>query len=398
MNAPLVVEALMSTDRHPPLGTLRLVGGDVFDPDRGSMTVGDVVIKDGVFGAPASTNEDETSIDVRGLVVSPGLVDLHTHVFRGQMSSIDPTVVGPKSGTTTMIDTGSAGAHLLAAFRSAVAPGPVMPRVLAFLNISAIGITGHNLQGELRALAYSDETVAGEVVEANRDFVVGIKVRASADVAGFNAFEALGRARRVADRLGVPLMCHLGPAPVSSDDIFRALGPGDVLTHAFTGFSDNRVTRDERSVDALRNARERGVVLDVGHGASGFSLDVVSRAIDAGVPPTTISSDVHRIALPTVVGLPTVLSKFLALGMQLPDVLQRATLEPAKVVGADGDGVGTLRLGSPGDVAVFRVVEGPVAYADPFGGRVEGDRTLECVLTVMGGRIVYHDGSLGLSA
>jgi dihydroorotase len=377
--------------------TLRLTGGDVFDPDGRSITVRDVVIAGDMIGDKSPTSDVESFIDVTGLLVTPGLVDLHTHVFRGQMSSVDPTVVGPASGTTTMIDTGSAGAHLLDAFRSIVSSDPAIPRVLSFLNISSIGITGHTLQGELRGLAYCDEDTAVRVADANRDFVVGIKVRASADVAGADAFEALGRARRVADRLGLPLMCHLGPAPVSSDDILRVLREGDVLTHAFTGFSDNYVTRDRHSLDALKEAHDRGVVLDVGHGASGFSISVAMDAVANGVPPTTISSDVHRVSLESVVGLPRVLSKLLALGMPLPDVLLRATSEPARVVGADRQGVGTLRTGAPADVAVFRIVNEPITFIDPFGGRIDGGESLHCVLTIMGGQIVYHDGSLDLS-
>ncbi len=369
----------------------------MFDPDEHSIAVRDVVIAGDTFGDQTPTSDDESTLDVTGLLVTPGLVDLHTHVFRGQMSSVDPAVVGPRSGTTTMIDTGSAGAHLLDAFRSIVSSDPAIPRVLAFLNISSIGITGHTLQGELRGLAYCDEDVAVRVADANRDFVVGIKVRASADVAGSDAFEALGRARRVADKLGIPLMSHMGPAPVPSDAILRVLREGDALTHTYTGFSDNYVTRDRQSLDALKEARDRGVVLDVGHGASGFSIAVAREALANDVPPTTISSDVHRVSLESVGGLPRVLSKFLALGMPLPDVLRRATSEPARVVGVDRQGVGTLRVGAPADVAVFKIIEEPISFTDPFGGKVDGDTSLECVMTIMGGRIVYHDGSLGLS-
>lgn len=382
----------------PESSMLRLKGGRVFDSETSSISVGDVVVADGHLRDPAQVYDDEVVVDVGGLVVSPGLVDLHTHVFRGQMMSLDPCAVGPQAGTTTMVDAGSAGGHLFGAFRSGTIDDPAVPRILAFMNVASIGTTSHTLQGELRGLAYCDEGVALDAIEANRDVVIGIKVRASADVAGSDALEALGRARRVADKAGLPLMCHLGPAPASSDDILRQLRAGDILTHCFTGFSDNYVTRDAKSLECLREARDRGVLLDVGHGASGFSLSVAAAALEAGIPPTTISSDLHRVSVSTVVGLPNVLMKFLALGMPLTEVLARATLAPSRVVGADMQGVGTLRPGALADVAVFRIDDGPTDFVDAFGGSVAGSKTLATVLTIQRGRVVFDDGTMAGSA
>ena len=387
---------MASLTETPQPQKILLSGGDLVDVDTGSIVQGNVLIEGGEVSKEPHSEAPAHVVDVSGLLVTPGLVDLHTHVFKGQAMSLNPTEVGPPSGTTTMVDAGSSGASLFDAFRSAVAAGVVTPRVLAFLNISAIGTTAHTMQGELRGLGYCNEDLATAVAVENRDLVVGVKVRASADVGGSDAVEALSRARRVADRVGLPLMCHLGPAPATSDEILRMLRRGDILTHAFTGFSDNNVTRDSTSIKRLVEARDRGVVIDIGHGQSGFSLDVASRALEAGVFPTTISTDLHRGSRESVVGMPNVMSKFLALGMSITDVVLASTRAPATVIGAESEGFGTLTPGGPADVSVFRVVEGEVIYIDPFGGSIAAEQSLQCVLTIQAGSIVFHDGTLAL--
>jgi dihydroorotase len=283
-----------TTSSGTPAQLLRLVGGEVFDAEGASLSSADVTVQDGTVVEHGTASFGKTSnFDVTGCIVAPGLVDLHTHVFRGQRHSVDARSVGPAAGTTTMVDAGSAGAQFISAFRITTYDDDESPQVRAFLNISAIG-TAAEFRGELRGLAFCDEEAALEAVEENRDFLVGIKVRASADVGGSDVVEALGRARRVADAAGLPLMCHLGPAPATLGDILGQLREGDVLTHCFTGFGDNHVARTSRTLQDLIEAASRGVILDVGHGQSGFSFRVASAALEAGILPTTISTDLHR--------------------------------------------------------------------------------------------------------
>ncbi|MEH1013196.1 amidohydrolase/deacetylase family metallohydrolase [Micromonospora sp. CPCC 206060] len=381
--------------------TLR--GGLVCDPQAGTLSPADVVVRDGRIAAvvdrtaPPGGDDRATGggvVDVSGLIVTPGLVDLHTHVFVGQDLGVDPDVVGPPSGVTTMIDTGSAGGHLFGAFlRSTV--NVVGPRVRAFVNISSIGTTSILLSGELTNLDYVDVRVCRDAVEAYPDQIVGVKIRASHNVAAGNGTVALDRARQVADETGLPLMVHLGPQPPSLPQILDRLGPGDTLTHCFTALSGYPLTEQGRAVDVVARAQQRGVVFDVGHGMSGFDPDQARAAVDAGFLPDTISSDLHRYSRDIVVDLPHVMAKFLAMGVSLTEVVRRTTIVPARVVGLDRQGVGTLRPGAPADLAVLRVTgtDGPSLGGHPAGPATVP--TVTAVLTVRQGRIVHPRSDAG---
>jgi dihydroorotase len=361
-------------------------GGEVYDPDAGAIGRRDVLVVDGRFAAPDGRAADRV-IDAAGRLVTPGLVDLHAHVFRGQDLGLDPDDIGPSSGTTTIVDAGSAGGHLFDAFRTTTIESSVV-RVRAFVNIASVGTTSIRLGGELKALHYSDAAVAAACVRANRDVVVGVKVRASHDVGGGNAPEALRRARSAADELGVPLMVHLGPAPAEVDEILAALRAGDILTHAFTGWEGNTLLDGDGIRASAREARERGVVFDIGHGASGFSAAVARGLLARGFPPDTISSDLHAYSRDRVGSLPLVLSKLLALGMPLTDVLLRATLAPARAAGLDAAGIGTLRPGAPADLAILDVAAARESFEDGFGQTFVGGRVLRPVATMIAGEIV----------
>lgn len=372
------------------MSSILLSGGTVFDSGTGRLVSGDVWVIDGVIAkAPASGRADGT-IDTTGLIVSPGLVDLHTHVFHGQDLGLPPDDIAVRTGTTTLIDAGSAGGHLFSAFRM-VSVDRASVRIRAFVNIASVGTTSILLGGELKGLYYSNEDVAVECIESNRDLVVGVKVRASNDVGGENAPEALRRARRVADRVGLPLMVHLGPSPATIDEIAETLRSGDIITHAFTGWEGNTVLIDGALRPSIQAARERGVLLDVGHGMSGFSSTVARTMVQLGEFPDTISSDLHTYSLPKVVDLPTVLAKFMALGMSLEEVLTRATIAPARAVGLDTIGVGTLDAGAPADIAVFRLDSRASTFGDGFGGEFHGEQVLTPVLTLVGGTVAHRE-------
>lgn len=364
---------------------LVLRGGMVHDPESSEAKVRDVRIQGGVISALDAKPGDQV-IDVSGLIVAPGLIDLHTHVFAGQDLGVPADRTAFPSGTTTLIDAGSAGAHLIGAFRASTIDRSLV-RIRAFLNISTIGTTSILLGGELQSPWYVSEEAAEEAIEGNRDIIIGVKVRASSNVGGEHTSAALAAARRVADRVGLPLMVHLGPAPAGIDEIADTLHPGDVLTHAFTGWEDNGILgTDNKLRPSVRAARERGVVLDIGHGMGSFSIDVARHMLADLQPPDTISTDIHAYSLKQVDDLPTVLSKFLALGMPLEDVLQCATANPARVAKVTG---GTLGMGRPADVAVLERVPGRLEFHDAFGGSVTGNEVLRAVMTIMNGQIVF---------
>ncbi|MBO9522389.1 MAG: amidohydrolase family protein [Nocardioidaceae bacterium] len=370
-----------------------LDGGRVLSPG-GALEPGRVRVDGPVLGDPRPPPaSDEVVVDVAGLLVLPGLVDLHTHVFSGQDAGVDAQAIGPPTGVTTMVDAGSAGAHLIGAFRrtSMPADGPV--RVLPFLNIATIGITSLTLSGELHHPPYLSTEAALSAIADGGD-IVGVKVRASADVAGPRAVEALDTARAVADETGLPLMVHLGPSPADAAEILARLRAGDVLTHCLTGFG-NDLARPGLG-PALLAARERGVVFDVGHGKSGFDATVASRLLAQGFAPDTISTDLHAYSLDTVGGLPRVIAGLVALGMPLAQALRAATEIPARVLGRPE--LGILAPGTPADVAVLAWTEAETDdehdHVDGFGHHYRAGHALVPVLTLSAGRVVFDPTGL----
>lgn len=373
-----------------------LRGGSVFDASTARLSHHDVLVAHGIVVDSLGEDAPDQIIDVTGLLVTPGWTDLHTHVFRGQDLGVDADLLGPATGVTTMIDAGSAGAHVYEAFEHSVLRESTTT-VRPFLNISTIGTTSILLAGELRLGAYSDERACIDCI-ARHPEIIGVKVRASANVGAENTREALTRARRVAHEVDLPLMVHVGPPPATMSEVLAGMRPGDIVTHCFSGLTDTPLAAVASEADLLQealDAQARGVVFDVGHGAGSFDARRAAAAMDAGLLPDTISSDAHAYSspLPTE-GLPLVVSKLLALGLGLEDALMRVTSGPARVAGLDCEGVGSLAPGSPADIAVFRLSNGTHDYVDSGGYAFSGTQRLHPVMTLKGGVVVF-DGREG---
>ena len=319
-------------------------------------------------------------LDARGQLVTPGLVDLHTHVYRGATYwGIDADALAWRTGVTTWLDVGSAGAYTIAGFREWIA-GPARVRIRALLNISSIGLVAENW--ELANLGHLDVGLCRTLVDANRDLVLGVKVRMGSPTVGENGLEPLRRARRAAEETGLPLMVHIAHAPPAIADVLALMRPGDILTHCATGAS-MRLVGD---LEAARRAREAGVVLDVGHGSGSFSWASAEALLAAGLVPDVISSDAHQLSVQgPMFDLPTCLAKYLALGMALPDVIRAATARPAEVMGLAGE-AGTLRPGAHADIALWRVERGPLTLYDVDRLARTGDVALRNTLTLVAGR------------
>jgi dihydroorotase len=366
---------------------LLIRGGEVLDPGAGLEGRLDVAVSGERVAAvdrdiPAESAREV--VDATGQLVLPGLVDLHTHVYRGATYwGIDPDRVAWRTGVTTWLDVGSAGAYTLAGFREWIAER-VRVRVRALLNISSIGLVAPNW--ELANLDHLDEDLCRRLVEGNRDLVLGVKVRMGTPTVGANGLEPLRRARRVAGACELPLMVHIAHGPPAIDEVVELMRPGDVLTHCSTGASMRVVDDDGRVSEAVRRAWEAGVVLDVGHGAGSFSWRSAEALLAAGIAPDVISSDVHAVSvLGPMFDLPTCLAKLLALGMPLRDVVRAATARPTEVLGMAGE-VGTLQPGAWADVALFRLERGPVPLYDVDLEMREGRELLRNTLTLVGGR------------
>lgn len=378
--------ALHADDRFD----LLIAGGEVIDPDQSLRGVRDIAIRHGVVAAvepSIAPSRARHVIDAKGRLVVPGLVDLHAHVYpQGSAIGLPADELVPYTATTTYVSAGDAGANNFSAFRHFVA-AQSRSRLFAFLHISSIGLAGFPV-GEMHDIDYADVDLAAKTLAENADTVLGIKVRETAAVVGSNGLEPLRRAIAAAERSGTRgrVMCHIGDAPGSLATLLDLLRPGDILTHAFSGAGNNTV-RDGRVIAAALEAKARGVVIDVGHGAGSFDFTIAEPALAQGFVPDTISSDIHSVSgnSPGMPYLPWVMSKFLSLGVPLEQVIAMATTNPARVI----DRVpllGTLRVGAPADVAILDLVDAPVTFVDTKGHERRGTRSLRPVQTVRAGR------------
>jgi dihydroorotase len=372
---------------------LVIANGEVLDPSQKLRARRDIGIKNGQIAAVADRIPAERAlklVDATGKLVTPGLVDLHTH-YCPDISGIGlpaDELVGI-TGTTTGVSAGDAGWSTFGAFRRWVA-ATARTRLFGFVHISGIGLTG-NLgagPGEMLNLDYGDPEACAKTIAENADLALGVKVRISDYTVGPNGLEPLKRAIKAAEMAGpnVRVMCHIGRAPGSLADLLDLLRPGDILTHAFSGAGNNTV-QNGKVLPAALAAKQRGVIIDVGHGGGSFDFTVAEPAMQQGFTPDTISSDIHAASInsPGYPTLPWVMSKFLALGVPLEDVVAKATSAPARVIGRV-PGLGTLAIGAPGDVAIFDLVDGAVEFVDTMKNVRKGDKKLVPVLTVRAGR------------
>jgi dihydroorotase len=366
---------------------LILRGGRLLDPSLNHQA--DVAFSAGhisgigeeVVGAQATVEHD-----VDGSFVVPGLIDLHTHVYWGGTSlGVDAGTVARASGTTTFVDAGSAGPGNYAGFLRHVIE-PSTPRILAFLNISFAGIFGFSrsvMVGECADLRLLDIGEALRVARENPATIVGIKVRVGRIAGGSNGVAPLDMAIEVAEELSLPVMAHIDLPPPNLRQIFKRLRPGDILTHCFRPFPNAPLAGSRIREEAVL-ARERGVIFDVGHGMGSLCFATAKGMMEQGFFPDVISSDVHALCVDgPAYDLLVTLSKFLAMGMPLGDLVERATLRPARAVRRPE--LGRLQTGGLGDATVLAIEEGAYTYLDCTGEKMSSDRRLVCKGCVVAG-------------
>lgn len=360
---------------------LILKGGRVIDPARGLDEIADVAFAGGKVAAiePSITAANGADVrDIAGRIVSPGFIDMHTHVYWGGTSlGVDAGDFARLSGVTTLIDAGSAGPGNFKGFLKHVIE-PSEPRILAYLHVSFAGIYAFSkriMVGESSDMRLMSPADALAVANEHRDVIIGIKVRVGRNASGSSGVAPLDIALQVAEETGLPLMAHIDEPPPSYEDVLARLRPGDVLTHCFRPFPNSPVTGQGAVKAAVIEARQRGVLFDVGHGMGSFSFKTARAMLDAGFMPDTISSDVHALNLEgPVFDQATTLSKFLSLGTSLTDVIRATTANAAAAIRRPE--LGTLRPGSAGDATIFTVNDGEFTYTDSTGDRMNGNKKI----------------------
>lgn len=379
---------------------LLIRNGRLLDPASGRDEVLDVEISRGKVSALAPNIPDSGHqiIDATGALVVPGLIDLHTHAYwGGTLLGVNADKIGPRSGVTTWVDCGSSGAATFEGFyHHVIRQSPL--RIIPFINLSYIGLTqAGNLSidvGELHDWRFADLRELRRMKEEFGDVIAGVKLRASNNACGENGPVVLPLAREAADIFGAPLMVHVGMAPPTIEEVLPYLREGDILTHIYNPSIGGCVLDARmRLRPAVREAQARGVKMDVGHGGASFSFEVARAAIDQGLMPDAISTDIHSHNIDSVVvDLPHVMAKFMSLGFSMEQVFRLTTCSPADILRRPD--LGRLEPGGEADIAVFRTRSGPGKVQDSLGRFREVTSALENTLTVCRGRVVetFEDG------
>ena len=371
---------------------LLIKGGAVIDPAQGMHAVNDVAVEKGTIVRVAPiipVDEARQVIEVQGKVVTAGLIDIHTHVYHGvSANGVEADIGGVRAGVTTMVDAGSAGCDTFGGFPSHIIPNN-QTEIICFLHICRTGLA---TSPDIFSPASIDLDKTIQVASENRDIISGIKARMVSPALEIMGMEMPRMAKRAAKEAGVKLMVHIGDTEKRYDpNVIRQLLPimeeGDIVTHLFTANPGGVLDADGKLVPEAKEAEDRGVWLDTAHGRMNFSFDVGERILDQGITPHCISTD---LTLPgrqlAVHSMTEMMSRFLAMGFTMDQVVTMSTLNPAKALGLD-DRLGSLEVGKQADISVLEVVEGDWVVYDVLGTSRKVDKAVLPVLTVKKGQV-----------
>ena len=373
---------------------LVLKGARVIDPANGLDAECDIGFAEGRVAQVGTELRGTQERELKGHIVCPGLIDLHTHVYWGGTSlGIDAEAFCRTCGVTTAVDTGSAGPGNFAGFRTHVIDRSEV-RILAFLHVSFAGVFGFGKEvhvGESEDIRMMAPRAARKVADENRDVIVGIKVRLGRHASGSQGIAPLAFAMDVAEETGLPIMAHIDEPPPSYGELVAQLRPGDILTHAFRPFPNSPVQSQGRIREEVLAGRARGVLFDIGHGMGSFSFKTARALLAQGFKPDTISSDVHEYCIRgPAYDQAVTLSKFLCMGMDLGEVIAASTENAAAALRRPE--LGHLAPGAVGDATVLRIDKGRFDYEDVEGETLEGDRRIFSAGVVIGGKWWWPKG------
>lgn len=374
---------------------LIVTGGDVLDPGAGLRGKMDVGIAGGkiIEVAPnLPTNEAKRSINANGMLVTPGLIDIHAHVFINSHDMGAHTDHHCRSnGVTTLCDAGSAGSANFAGLRHML-DTEVSTRVRAFVNLSAIGISATSRGGELSHFPYADPEGCIRTINENPDLAIGVKLRYGPGIVWEYTTAPVKLARETAAAAGVPLMVHITDSPIPLPDILAEMIPGDIITHCYHDRAHGIMGQEKELIlSEVVEAQRHGIIFDCAHGRNHFSFRMIEKALDQGFLPDTISTDLTTTTATQgpVWDLTTTMSKLLHFGMTLEDIVLKTTAAPARILGYEGT-VGTLKPGANADVSIIELRDGNFDLTDSERMTITAKRRLIAQTTIKDGRIWYE--------
>jgi len=372
---------------------LLIKGGRVVDPAQSIDDKLDIAISGDRIATVAKdipSPESQTVVDAGGKIVTPGLIDVHCHVYDGGVKeSVEPDAAGVRQGVTTVVDAGSAGQAIFGGFPKYVIPAS-RTTVFCFLHLGSQGLS---VMPELRDWEEIDLDATAATIESHREVIKGVKLRLVGNIVAQAGVEVVKMAKETAKKFGLPIMVHIGDrnkqvSPTLTREFLPLMESGDILSHVFTVNLGSVLRPDGTVLPELREAMERGVVLDIANGRFNLSFEVARKGMSQGILPTTLSTDVTvpSIAGP-VYGLTVTMSKFMALGLDLRQVIEMTTINPARVLGIE-DRKGSLRPGMDADVSVLELLSGTWKLLDSEQQVLAASKLLAPDMTVKSGQLI----------
>ena len=372
---------------------LLIKGGRIIEPAQNIDANLDIALSQGKIAAVSRdipSQESQRVIDASNKIVTPGLIDLHCHVYAGiHRNSVEPDIVGVKQGVTTVVDAGSAGQAIFGGFPKYVIPAS-RTTVFCFLSLGSQGLS---VTPELRDWVEIDLDAIAATVESHRDIIKGIKLRLVGNIVASDGVEVLKIAKKTAKKLGLPIMVHIGDikkqvSPTLTQEILPLMEPGDILSHVFTANLGSVLRSDGSVLPELREAMERGVILEVAHGSANVSFEVARKCLAQGILPTVISTDVSMGSLNgPVYGMTVTMSKFIALGLDLKKVIEMSTINPARALSIE-DRVGSLKPGMDADISILELLSGTWKLEDSGQQTIEATTLIAPSMTIKSGEMI----------
>jgi len=368
-------------------------GGRVIDPAQNLDGTMDVAINGDKIAAvnrDISPQEGKRRIDAKGKIVTPGLVEMHAHVFDSVMKiALEPDVAGVKQGVTTVVDGGSSGEATFSAFPKYILPA-AKTSVFCFLHLCSLGLIP---EPELRGWEEVNLDGMAATIEANRSIIKGVKLRLVGNLVASAGIEVVKTAKKIARQCQLPIMIHIGDTekkvPASlTPECLNVMEAGDILSHVYTSNQGNVLRPDGTIMPELKAAIKRGVIMDTANGRSNFSFVSARKCLAEGILPDTISTDLtHRGLRDRTFNLPVNMSKFMALGLGLKQVVAMTTINPARAIHEESR-IGSLKPGMAADVSILELKSGAWTLTDTPGETMKTDKLLMPVTTVKAGKVI----------